>query len=245
MDSGVHIVVAPRSPIYRVGRSPDPFEAPSWAFVGADSTFGGRFDDPGGRHGVDPGDRFRVLYFASASVGAFGETLARFRPDLDALAQSRVDPSSSRLARPVVPAAWRLARRIGVTTLIPSLVFANLGTPETVQELRQALAPLALSLGLPDLDISALTGPHRALTQEVARYLYEQHDPSGTPLYHGIRYQSRFNMAWECWAVFTDRLLHRIVRVDPIAATDPGLYDAARILRLTIEQDGGRRYIEP
>ena len=44
---------------------------------------------------------------------------------------------------------------------------------------------------------------------------------------------------WECWAVFADRLLQRVVRVDPIAADDPGLYDAARILGLAIEDDRG------
>jgi len=41
--------------------------------------------------------------------------------------------------------------------------------------------------------------------------------------------------------VFVDRLSHRVVHVDPIAATDPGLYDAARILGLTIEDNRRRR----
>jgi len=100
---------------------------------------------------------------------------------------------------------------------------------------------LAVSLGLPDIDASSFIGPHRALTQEAARYLYEQDASPGASLYHGIRYQSRFYRGWECWAVFVDRLSHRVVHVDPIAATDPGLYDAARILGLTIEDNRRRR----
>jgi hypothetical protein len=42
-----------------------------------------------------------------------------------------------------------------------------------------------------------------------------------------------------------DRLVHRVVRVDPIPATTPGLFDAARILKLRIEEDGGGRYVVP
>jgi hypothetical protein len=44
---------------------------------------------------------------------------------------------------------------------------------------------------------------------------------------------------WECWAVFTDRIAQRVLRVEPIAADDPGLYDAARILGLAVEDDRG------
>ena len=114
-----------------------------------------------------------------------------------------------------------------------------------MQELREALAPLAISLDISDIDVAALCGPARILTQEIARYVYEQVDAAGQPMYSGLRYLSRYNTAWECWAIFTDRLAHRVVGVDPIPATAPGLYDAARILRLRIEADGGGRYLTP
>ncbi|MGC2371774.1 MAG: hypothetical protein WA474_22080 [Candidatus Sulfotelmatobacter sp.] len=32
--------------IYRLGRKPDPWAPPDWAFAGPDGTFGNRFDDP-------------------------------------------------------------------------------------------------------------------------------------------------------------------------------------------------------
>ena len=248
MDDGIQIVPTPRSPLYRVGRAPNPFVPPSWAFVGADGTFGGRFDDPRGRQGLSPARRFRTLYLASESVGAFGESIARFRPDLAALAQpsgSPIPSSTSRLERPAVSAAWRTVRRLGATVLDPRLAIADIAAPETMQALRDALASVAVSLGLRDIDVSALTGPERTLTQEVARYIYEQADPAGEPLYSGIRYLSHYNTGWECWAIFADRLVHRVVRVDIIRATDPGLFDAARTLNLRIEEDGGGRYITP
>ncbi|MGH2345042.1 MAG: RES domain-containing protein, partial [Chloroflexota bacterium] len=71
----VHV---PAGPVYRIGRSPDPFAAPDWVYAQPDGTFGGRFDDPSGRRGVPANQRFRVLYFATEPVDAFAEVLAHF-----------------------------------------------------------------------------------------------------------------------------------------------------------------------
>jgi hypothetical protein len=60
--------------IFRIGRKPDPWQAPDWSRANSDGTFGNRFDDPAGY--------YRVLYAASQLVSCFVETLARFRPDL-------------------------------------------------------------------------------------------------------------------------------------------------------------------
>jgi hypothetical protein len=59
----------------------------------------------------------------------------------------------------------------------------------------------------------------------------------GRLLYDGIRYVSRHNREGECWAVFAVRLSQHVVRVDPIAADDPGLDDTVRLLALAIEDD--------
>jgi hypothetical protein len=61
------------SPVWRIGRHPDAWAWPDWAYAEADGTFGNRFDDPDAR--------YRVLYACSERVGCFLETLARFRPD--------------------------------------------------------------------------------------------------------------------------------------------------------------------
>lgn len=71
--------VEPDAPLYRLGRQPDPWAWPDWSYAAPDGTFGNRYDDPEGS--------YRVLYACSQRVGAFIETLARFRPDLEVLAE--------------------------------------------------------------------------------------------------------------------------------------------------------------
>ncbi len=234
----VATATAPLSSVYRVGRAPRPLAPPSWAYVAADGTFGNRFDDPSGRRGIPPEDRFRMLYLSTTSASAFGETLARRRPDLESLARAGIVAAP----RPFVPASWRQVRRLGATVLTTPLPFVDVAAAATLAVLRPALAAVALDVGLSDIDLSAVTGPHRLMTQEAARYIYERRDVAGMPLYAGVRYLSRLNPNWECWAVFVDRLRHRVVRGGAtIDVDDPGLYEAAALLGLGIEDDHGRR----
>lgn len=230
---------APRTPVYRIGYPPDPFAPTPWLYARPDGSFGSRFDDAAARRGVPRDQQFRVLYLASQSAGAFAEALAGLRPHPALLTHAGITAPQSRLARPVVSAQWRAARRIGATLLHPRLPFADIVAPETVQALREALSSVAVALGLNDIDLSSLSGPQRLFTQEVARFIYDVHDDAGTPCYAGIRYLSRLNLGWECWAVFSDRLLHQVIQVETIAADNPGLFDAARILKLSIEDDRG------
>jgi hypothetical protein len=55
-------VVEPDGALHRIGRRPDPWELPPWAYAGDDGTFGNRYDDPRGE--------YRVLYASSERVGA-------------------------------------------------------------------------------------------------------------------------------------------------------------------------------
>lgn len=224
-------VQGPAGPVYRIGRGPDPFAAPDWIYAQPDGTFGGRFDDPSGRRGVPANQRFRVLYFAGEPAGAFAEVLAHFRPDLTVLAAL----GSAAAAHPtVVPAAWRVVRRLGATILSTQGSFVDIGDAQSLKALRPVLAPTALTLGLSDLDLSVFSGPARLLTQEAARFVYEQCDHAGPPRYAGIRYTSRLHRTWECWAVFADRLRLTAPRVEFIAADDPGLLQAASVLGLKV-----------
>jgi hypothetical protein len=59
--------------IFRIARTPDPWQPPDWSLAHEDGTFGNRFDDPAGY--------YRVLYAASQRISCFIETLARFRSD--------------------------------------------------------------------------------------------------------------------------------------------------------------------
>jgi hypothetical protein len=112
--------------------------------------------------------------------------------------------------------------------------FVDIGDAQTLKMFRRILAPTALTLNLPDLDFSALSGPARQLTQEAARFVYEQRAGGGVPLYAGIRYTSRLHRTWECWAVFADRLRLTAPRVEFITAQDPGLLQAASVLGLRV-----------
>jgi len=126
-------VPPPVSPIFRVARGDDgppgdPFLPPSWERAGTDGTFGNRFDDPGKADGVPEEGRFRVIYAATQREGAFAETIAHFRPDLEAVAAVRAIRGATGELQPltgVVPARWRDLRGVGRLLLDPALRFAD------------------------------------------------------------------------------------------------------------------------
>lgn len=264
MAAGLVAVSPPADGMYRLARGPaEPFAPPDWYRADEDGTFGNRFDDPGAEEGRLPNERFRTVYCATQRAAAFGETVARFRPSprlltyLDAIDDDEpvaaslagaVDPEDHR--RGLIPADWRLRRRIGQSVLDPALAFVDIAAAETMQHLRAALAPLAASLGLDDIDLSALTSQQRRLTQGAARYVYEQRGPSGRARYAGLRYPSRLNPhEWECWAIFDDRIRHQ--RGWPglpasIFPDDADLMAVTTLFTLTIEVFPGRgQYVRP
>jgi len=225
----------PRTLLHRIGYGPDPLAPPDWVRALPDGTFGGRFDDP--RHPTIPAaQRYQVLYLATTPTGACGETIARWRPSLRTLAAA--PGVAGRGSHGLVPRTWRDPRRLASARTLSALPIVDVEDPDTAQFCRAVLAPLADARGLSDIDISVVTGPQRRLTQALAAMIYEEGRPT-SPAYGGLRYVSRLNRAWECWALFIDRCVVSPQRVSPIAADDPSLHDAAHILQLDIETDGG------
>lgn len=238
-------VPAPTSPVYRLTKlGADPFAPPPWEMVGRN-----RFDDPKGQ--------FRVIYCASEKAAAFGETMARFRRSLPLLAlMAEIDDDDESLdeslegllderdqERGVVPADWRFKRQIGMTTLDPHLEFLDVTAPDSVAHLRYALSSEVLALGMDDLDLSTILAPIRPMTRAIARYAYEFKDAAGGYRFAGIRYTSRYNLRWTCWAVFLDRLLHSPdVPETSIDPEDPALLEAADLLDLSIEGVRGMKH---
>lgn len=263
MEQRLVTVSPPPGGVYRLSRGPaEPFDPPEWERAQEDGTFGNRFDDPSAKDGTRPEERFRVIYCATQRGATFGETVARFRPDLDLLASldvisdeesvaealaGAVDPKDPR--RGLILADWRLKRRIGHTVLDPSLGFVDIASAETMQYLRNALAPLADQLGLSDVDLGSVTGSNRSFTQECARYLHDQTDDVGNPVYAGIRYPSRLKSDWECWAVFDDRIRHASGHPGfptTFHADDEDLMEVARLFNLTIEVFPGQgQFLRP
>jgi RES domain len=184
--SGGLASVEPDGPLYRLGRQPDPWAWPDWSYAGPDGTFGNRYDDPEAS--------YRVLYASSQRTGTFLETLARFRPDLDVLAELEQIEGDDEPSPPV-PHAWLDNRLLGEATLEGQ--FADVGDTTSLATIRSALAASAIRYGLDEIDAATirLRAP-RAFTQEVSRFVYEQGP------FVGIRYRSRLGDDVLNWAIF-------------------------------------------
>jgi hypothetical protein len=182
-------------PIYRLGRRPDAWEWPDWAYAGHDGTFGNRFDDPHGE--------YRVLYATSQRLGAFVETLARFRPDLAVVAALEEidgeDDGTRRAGR--VPVSWVDARAVGEAAT--SVAFADIADVRSLAHLRERMAARALHHGFDDIDAAVIRArAPRAFSQELSRLVYECAEPDGRRSFGGIRYPSRLGDQFENWAIF-------------------------------------------
>lgn len=251
MTAELIAVPPPEHGIHRIAwRSSPVFAPPPWNRADPDDgTFHNRFDDPSGRVGNGPDQRFRMVYCATERICTLMESCARFRYSLSthALLADVVDdqPKRSRAKRSeafvqreeaVILADWRLDHVIGHTQLDPDSRFVDIAAMSTLSHLREAMAVDLVELGLRDLDLSVVTGPQRTLTQRIARYIYEQVDGDGTPRFAGIRYLSRFGDGQECWAIFDTRMVTRGTVIEQsILANDPDLLAVARAFNLTIE----------
>jgi hypothetical protein len=225
--------------VFRVARGFDAFAPPDWGWAKDDGTFGNRFDDPGAYRGIPAEQRFRVIYCATQSVGAFGETIARYRKSPKLLAELQHieddEPPDPELEGGIVPEDFRLRRSLGTTRLSDALVFADFTNGETLTILREELASWLVRFGLEELDLSTITSQQRRLTQDAARYVYELAN-SGQTVFAGIRYVSRLHAAWELWAIFYDRMIHTPEELAGVIREDDlGLQEAARVLDLRIE----------
>ena len=186
--------------LFRVGRRPDAWAWPDWAFAHEDGTFGNRYDDPLGE--------YRVLYASCPRLGAFAETLARFRPDLELAAELALIEGDARdagfpaaLGAGEVPVEWCATRVVGSARHAGT--FADAGHSRTLAHLRAALAARALHYGFDDLDAGELRRRiPRAFTQEISRHLFVHgRDAEGRPL-AGLRYLSRLGDDLVNWAIF-------------------------------------------
>ena len=111
--------------------------------------------------------------------------------------------------------------------LRPRQRWLDLRALATREALRRELAETLLRLELADLDLSGVLGPNRALTQSIARWAYERG-------FTGIVYSSRFDKAFDCWAIFEGAALEPIGLAEPLTRDDPDLLAAARLFGLSL-----------
>jgi hypothetical protein len=218
-------VVRPDGPLHRVGRVPDAWALAPWTYAGPDNTFGNRYDDPEGE--------YRVLYAAGQRRGAFLETLARFRPDLQLiaeLAEIEDDPDYPTAPPATVPHEWLETRCVG-TARADSLRFVDISHSQSLALLRHELAARLLHFGLDDLDAGDIRRrTPRALTQAVSRYVFERREP-----FAGIRYLSRLGDELTNWGIFEGSELDEVISDnEAIDTDDPDFVSALDTLRLTL-----------
>lgn len=224
MTSAFAVVSGLRT-VYRVARKPHAWRWPDWAHAEPDGTFGNRWDDPEGI--------FRVLYACSERVGAFVETLARFRPSAALIAGlDAIAGEADTLPPGTVPAAWFRDRTIGVARI--SGHFVDIGRAESLAALNRMLGRRLAHYSLHELDAAAIRmkAPRR-LTQEISRLIYEQTTPGGQPAYAGIFYRSRLGDDLNNWAIFERDHVNLAVEPDTdINADDEDFRSAIRLLGL-------------
>ena len=207
----------PPGTLYRIARAPDPLAYPPHEYAG-----GERYDDPKGG--------FRVLKTAETRRACFVEGLARFRQPLRLLA-GQLEASGLGVQRAgtvgAVPRDWYLKRFLGRLRILPGQQWLDIGQMATREALRPVFAPLLVSLGLPDLDVAAVCGPERALTQSIARWAYERG-------YQGIAYRSRLESAYTCWAIFEGAAFEPVGDPEVIRSDDPDLLAVATQMGLSV-----------
>ena len=184
-----------------------------------DHTFGNRFDDPEGL--------YRVLYASSQRIGCFVETLARFRVDVDMIADLAMMENSEDDFTPfgAVRRDWVKERAIGSADVHGE--YADIYALGWVARLRTVLASTALKLGMKDIDLSTLESAEpRILTQKAGREAYAQG-------FDGVYYHSRYGHQIENWAIFElEGFPLANTQSRAITENDPDLIEAMRILGL-------------
>jgi hypothetical protein len=148
---------------------------------------------------------YGVVYFATQLECCFAETLSRLRPNPRLLQIAAEDQEENSNLMPVgeIPADWR-HRRLAVCVELGGL-YLDVEAMESRRVMEPELRVLLSAYGYEELDIPAIMSSDRRLTRWISWWAWSRQDEAGAPLFAGIRYISRLNTAWECWAAFADR----------------------------------------
>lgn len=222
----MRIVAPPVQGVWRVGRGDDPLGAPPIEPMHlGDSQAGNRFDSWLGD--------YRVLYFGTTLDACYGETLSRFRCDPRLTFIEDEWEQLGFMGLGAVPADWR-SRRTAVRAKVGTTGrFLDVEDHGTREGLARDLLPVLSLWGHVDLDVSVIRGRDRRVTRLVSQHIHAQRDQNGDPVFDGIRYLSRTNTDWECWAVFDRAAVEELERL-PILARDEALLRIARLYGLTV-----------
>lgn len=215
---------------FRLARSPEPWAWPDWAHRGKGRP-ANRWDDTE--------KIYRVLYASTRRVGAFLETLARFRPDPEVLSEiARLDdvegdPADDGRMTGTQLADWAAERSIGQARLKGQYV--AIGRSDALKVINRRLADRLSDYHLTELDGASIRASAPVgLTQEISRLVYECTDANGDREFEGIRYLSRLGDDVENWAIF-EPCEFEIVNQSPIELEDPDLRSALSLLNIEVD----------
>ncbi|NUK00750.1 RES domain-containing protein [Streptomyces lunaelactis] len=85
--------------------------------------------------------------------------------------------------------------------------FIDVEDPASHAVLTEALAVVLATLGADRLDVPTVRGCDRRVTRAVSQWIHDQADDHGRRTYAGVRYLSKIDSTWECWAVFDDTVI--------------------------------------
>ncbi|MGC5258924.1 RES domain-containing protein [Gordonia sp. DT218] len=221
--------------VHRVGYRPDAWRWTPWQYA-TNGRFGGRWDDPAGV--------WRTLYVGDTRLACYLEVLACMRPDptLTADLAAIDDEDEDALLYPtqppgVIPRAWCDRRIVASGALYGEFVL--IGDMHTLATLRRGFRPLAIQMGLDDLDAAAIRDARpRALTQRISASLYPLTTRSAEPV-TGVEFSSRHADNRRLWAIYErpeDPDITPAITPAPthdcVDPTDPELVDAMVLLDL-------------
>lgn len=137
-----------------------------------------------------------------------------------------------------VPADWRhqrvlLRADVEANPARPNLRFLDVEARNTREHLRRALARILAFYEIDDLDVATVRGADRRITRWIAKWAYEAGDDNGDRIFAGIRYLSRLDSHWECWAVFDETTILELGR-ETITQQHEDLRSIARSFDLTV-----------
>jgi hypothetical protein len=137
-----------------------------------------------------------------------------------------------------VPADWRhqrvlLRAEVEANEARPHLEFLDVEARDTREHLRKALGGILAFYGIDDLDVATVRGADRRITRWIAKWAYEAWDDRGDRVFAGIRYISRLDSGWECWAIFDETTIHELGR-ETISRQHEDLQSVARSFDITV-----------
>ncbi len=213
-------VSAPAQGMWRVGQSPDPLRVnkhyPPQIHFGEENRAGNRFDSPN--------ESYHVLYLATKKLGAYGETLARYRPVPDLKSVVKDDwHNDGRMEIGCLPSDWRHQRAVARAGPLDEVKFLDVESRKTRDFITDRAGSILSFFGIDrPIDVSDIRGRDYTLTRVVSLWAHQQRSDSEEPRFAGIRYLSRIDTDWECWAVF-ERTPMDLEEILPIEANDPDL----------------------